>query len=178
VLTDFLTPDNIPALLPDDADYVIDCIDSLNCKVALIVEAHRRGLPVAASMGAGNKLDVTRVKVSDIAKTEIDPLARVVRKRLRKRGVAGNVLVVWSDEAGRPPRPPEAVSHGRRPCGERHHLLLAAAVRTDAGGGGHPAVAGGKPARRSSGSDLAGACRAYCAATRPQRRSRSGCQIA
>jgi tRNA A37 threonylcarbamoyladenosine dehydratase len=113
LITDFLTPDNIPALLPDDADYVIDCIDSLNCKVALIVEAHGRGLPVAASMGAGNKLDVTRVKVSDIAETEMDPLARVVRKRLRKRGVAGNVLVVWSDEAGRPPRPPEAVSHGR-----------------------------------------------------------------
>jgi len=113
LITEFLTPDNIPALLPDDADYVIDCIDSLNCKVALIVEAHRRGLPVAASMGAGNKLDVTRVKVSDIAKTEMDTLARVVRKRLRKRGVAGNVLVVWSDEAGRPPRPPEPVSQGR-----------------------------------------------------------------
>lgn len=113
VLTDFLTPDNIPALLPADADYVVDCIDSLNCKVALIVEARARGLPVAASMGAGNKLDVTRVKVSDIADTEIDPLARVVRKRLRKRGVDRGVLVVWSDEPGRPPRPPEAVTQGR-----------------------------------------------------------------
>ncbi len=113
LITDFLTPDNIPALLPGDADYVIDCIDSLNCKVALIVEARRRGLPVAASMGAGNKLDVTRVRVSDIAATEMDPLARVVRKRLRKRGVDGEVLVVWSDEAGRPPRPPEPTSHGR-----------------------------------------------------------------
>lgn len=113
VLTDFLTPDNIPALLPADADYVVDCIDSLNCKVSLIVEARARGLPVAASMGAGNKLDVTRVKVSDIADTEIDPLARVVRKRLRKRGVDRGVLVVWSDEPGRPPRPPEAVTQGR-----------------------------------------------------------------
>jgi tRNA A37 threonylcarbamoyladenosine dehydratase len=113
VLTDFLTPDNIPALLPADADYVVDCIDSLNCKVALIVEAHSRGLPVASSMGAGNKLDVTRVKVSDIADTEVDPLARVVRKRLRKRGVDRGVLVVWSDEAGKPPRPPEPVTQGR-----------------------------------------------------------------
>jgi tRNA A37 threonylcarbamoyladenosine dehydratase len=113
VLTDFLTPDNIPELLPDDADYVVDCIDSLNCKVALIVEARRRGLPVAASMGAGNKLDVTRVRVSDISGTEIDPLARVVRKRLRKRGIDHGVPVVWSDEAGRPPRPPEPVSQGR-----------------------------------------------------------------
>ena len=113
VLTDFLTPDNIPVLLPGDVDYVVDCIDSLNCKIALIVEARRRDLPVAASMGAGNKLDVTRVKVSDIAATEQDPLARIVRKRLRKRGIDRGVSVVWSDEPGRPPRPPEAVSHGR-----------------------------------------------------------------
>lgn len=113
LITDFLTPDNIPALLPDDADYVVDCIDSLNCKVALIVEAHGRGLRVASSMGAGNKLDPTRVKVSDIAETEVDTLARVARKRLRKRGVERGVLVVWSDEPGRPPRPPEPVSQGR-----------------------------------------------------------------
>ncbi len=113
LITDFLTPANIPALLPADVDYVVDCIDSLNCKVALIVEAHVRGLRVASSMGAGNKLDPTRVKVSDISETEVDPLARVARKRLRKRGVNGGVLVVWSDEAGRPPRPPEPVSQGR-----------------------------------------------------------------
>ncbi len=113
VLTDFLTPDNIPALLPEDVDHVVDCIDSLNCKIALIVEARRRDLPVAASMGAGNKLDVTRVRVSDIAETEQDPLARIVRKRLRKRGVDKGVSVVWSDEPGLPPRPPEAVSQGR-----------------------------------------------------------------
>jgi tRNA A37 threonylcarbamoyladenosine dehydratase len=113
VLTDFLTPDNIPELLPMDADYVIDCIDSLNCKIALIVTARERGLPVAASMGAGNKLDVTRVKVSDISKTEVDPLASIVRKRLRKRGVNKGVLCVWTDETGAAPLPPEEVSHGR-----------------------------------------------------------------
>ncbi len=113
VLTDFLTPDNIPGLLPDDADFVIDCIDSLNCKVALIVAAYRRGQPVAASMGAGNKLDVTRVKIADISKTEVDKLARLVRKRLKRQGVEKGVLCVWSDETGRPPLPPEAVSQGR-----------------------------------------------------------------
>lgn len=113
VLTDFLTPDNIPTLLPGDVDYVIDCIDSLNCKVALIVAAHRRGLAIASSMGAGNKLDVTRVRVSDIDKTEVDRLARLVRKRLKRQGVEKGVLCVWSDETGRPPLPPEAVSQGR-----------------------------------------------------------------
>ena len=113
MLTDFLTPENIPDLLPNDADYVIDCIDSLNCKIALIVTARERGLPVAASMGAGNKLDVTRVKVSDISKTEVDPLASIVRKRLRKRGVHKGVLCAWTDEPGTAPLPPEEVSHGR-----------------------------------------------------------------
>lgn len=113
MLTDFLTPENIPELLPSDADFVIDCIDSLNCKVALIVTAHERGLPVAASMGAGNKLDVTRVRVSDISQTEMDTLARIVRKRLRKRGVHKGVLCVWTDEPGAAPLPPEEVSHGR-----------------------------------------------------------------
>ena len=113
ILTDFLTPENIPDLLPNDVDYVIDCIDSLNCKVALIVTARERGLPVAASMGAGNKLDVTRVRVTDISQTEVDTLARIVRKRLRKRGVHKGVLCAWTDEPGAAPLPPEEVSHGR-----------------------------------------------------------------
>lgn len=113
VITDFLTPDNVDALLPADADYALDCIDSLNCKVALIVAAHRRGIPIAASMGAGNKLDVSRVRLADIAKTEMDPLARLVRKRLRRQGVYKGVLTVFSDEPGRPPRAPEPVFQGR-----------------------------------------------------------------
>ncbi|MBI5329423.1 MAG: tRNA threonylcarbamoyladenosine dehydratase [Betaproteobacteria bacterium] len=113
VRTDFITPDNVADLLPADADWVVDCIDSLSCKLALIETAWRRGLPVAASMGAGNKLDASRVRISDISKTEVDPLAREVRKRLRRRGIAKGVLCVWSDEEGRPPRPPEPTSQGR-----------------------------------------------------------------
>jgi len=113
VLTEFITPANVEQLLPADADWVVDCIDSLSCKVALIVAARRRGLPVAASMGAGNKLDATRVKVSDISKTLVDPLAREVRTRLRRQGIHKGVLCVWSDEPGRPPRPPEPTPQGR-----------------------------------------------------------------
>jgi tRNA A37 threonylcarbamoyladenosine dehydratase len=113
VLTEFITPANVAELLPGDADWVVDCIDSLSCKVALIAEAVGRGLPVAASMGAGNKLDAARVRVSDISKTLVDPLAREVRNRLKRRGIRKGVLCVWSDEPGRPPRPPEATAHGR-----------------------------------------------------------------
>ena len=113
VLTEFITSANVAQMLPADADFVVDCIDSLNCKVALIVEALQRGLPVAASMGAGNKLDVTRVRVSDISKTIVDPLAREVRTRLKRQGIKKGVLCVWSDEPGRPPRPPEPTPQGR-----------------------------------------------------------------
>lgn len=113
VLDTFIDPDNVAGLLPVDCDYVVDCIDSLNCKVALIETAHRRGIPVAASMGAGNKLDPARVRLADISKTQGDPLAREVRHRLRRLGIAEGILTVYSDEPGRPPRPPEPTSHGR-----------------------------------------------------------------
>lgn len=113
VLETFIDPDNVASLLPADLAYVVDCIDSLNCKVALIATARRRGLPVAASMGAGNKLDVSRVRLADIAKTQVCPLAREVRHRLKRQGIEKGVLTVFSDEPGRPPRPPEPTSHGR-----------------------------------------------------------------
>jgi len=113
VIDTFIDPDNVDALLPADTDYVVDCIDSLNCKVALIATAHRRGIPVAASMGAGNKLDPSRIRLADIAKTQVDGLAREVRHRLKRQGIAKGILTVFSDEPGRPPRPPEPTSHGR-----------------------------------------------------------------
>ncbi len=109
----FIDPDNVDDMLLGDLDYVVDCIDSLNCKVALIATAHRRGLRVAASMGAGNRLDGTRVHVADISKTSVCPLAREVRQRLKRLGITRGVRTVYSDEPGRPPRPPEPTSHGR-----------------------------------------------------------------
>ncbi len=113
VLDTFIDPDNVDGLLPADTDFVVDCIDSLNCKVALIATAYRRGIPVAASMGAGNKLDPTRIHLADIAKTQVCPLAREVRHRLKRQGIEKGILTVYSDEPGRPPRPPEPTSHGR-----------------------------------------------------------------
>jgi tRNA threonylcarbamoyladenosine dehydratase len=113
VRTEFIDPENVEALLPGDADWVVDCIDSLNAKVALIAAACRRGVQVAASMGAGNKLDVTRVRLADISRTQGCPLARLVRRRLKRLGIVEGVLTVYSDEPSRPAGPPEPTSQGR-----------------------------------------------------------------
>ena len=78
-------------------DYVADCIDSVKSKLHLITEAKDKGISVISSMGAGNKLDPTRFTVADISKTHTDPLAKVMRTELRKRGV-NHLKVVFSDE--------------------------------------------------------------------------------
>ena len=105
----FLNSDNIRDYVPDDADYIIDCIDSLNCKVALIATSLQRGLKVASSMGAGNRLDPSKIKLADISKTEMCPLARIIRKRLHRLGIKSGVLTVYSDEQPSQPLPPVAV---------------------------------------------------------------------
>lgn len=112
---EFLTVENVNEIVPEDADYVIDAIDSLNCKVALVAESVKRGLNVASSMGAGNKLDPSRIRLVDISETRICPLASQMRKRLRKRGIASGVLTVFTDEPARAPLPPEPVSGRGRP---------------------------------------------------------------
>ena len=109
VVREFLVPETVADIVPADVDFVIDCIDSLNCKVALVATSVERGLKVASSMGAGNKLDPTRIRIADISKTSMCPLAAVMRKRLRKRGIAKGVLTVFSDEPGRAPLPPQPV---------------------------------------------------------------------
>ncbi|MHB1174390.1 MAG: tRNA threonylcarbamoyladenosine dehydratase [Sulfuriferula sp.] len=111
----FLTPDNITEFVPQTVDYVIDCIDSLNCKVALVQSSLQRGLPVASSMGAGNRLDPSRVKLADISQTEMCPLARIMRKRLQRHGIRKGVLTVFSDEAPSAPLPPQPVDGPGRP---------------------------------------------------------------
>lgn len=84
------------------ADYVADCVDDVSAKLALIEEAKRLGVPIISSMGTGNKLHPERFRITDIEKTSVCPLARVMRLELRKRGIK-DVKVLWSDE---PPRKP------------------------------------------------------------------------
>lgn len=82
-------------------DYVVDAIDTLTAKIFLVEECERRGIKIISSMGAGNKLDPTRFKVADIFQTSVDPVAKIMRKKLRERGIK-NLKVVWSDELPRP----------------------------------------------------------------------------
>ena len=68
-------------------DYVLDCIDTVSAKLSLAVQAQAAGVPIISAMGAGNKLDGSRFRISDISETRVCPLARVMRRELKKRGV-------------------------------------------------------------------------------------------
>ncbi|MFV0401742.1 MAG: ThiF family adenylyltransferase [Oscillospiraceae bacterium] len=98
----FCLPETIPGLLEGHFDYIVDAIDTVSAKLALVEEAHRRNIPIMAAMGAGNKLDPTRFRVSDLSETSVCPLCRVMRRELRSREIP-SLKVVWSDE---PPSTP------------------------------------------------------------------------
>jgi len=95
-------------------DYIIDAIDSVTSKLLLIERAKAAGVPFISSMGVGNKMDPTALRVSDIEKTQVCPLARVMRRELKQRGIRG-VRVVWSPEEPHVPQmAAEAAPPGRR----------------------------------------------------------------
>lgn len=92
---EFVTPQcDIPF---DSFDFIIDAVDNVTAKLFLAVEAEKRKVPIISVMGTGNKIDPTRLKITDIYKTSVCPLARVMRYELKKRGVK-KLMVVWSDE--------------------------------------------------------------------------------
>ena len=78
-------------------DYVVDAVDTVTAKIDLVMKANEAGVPIISSMGAGNKLDATAFEVADIYKTSVCPLAKVMRKELKKRGVK-KLKVVYSKE--------------------------------------------------------------------------------
>lgn len=102
----FYTPETAGSFDFTQYDYVVDAIDTVSGKLALAEQARAVGTPIISSMGAGNKLDPTAFRVGDIYETSVCPLARVMRKELRKRGI-DRLKVVWSPE---PPLTP--CSHG------------------------------------------------------------------
>ena len=97
-IQEYLDADNIPALLDREFDYVIDAIDTVSPKMTLIQECLRCGIPIISSMGAGGRLDPSKVGYFDISETRDDGLARVVRQRLRKAGIRRGLTVVASTE--------------------------------------------------------------------------------
>ena len=93
----FYLPENADEFNLLQYDYVIDCIDTVTAKLEIIRRCHHLGVPVISSMGAAFKMDATGFRVADIEQTQMDPLAKIIRKKLRKEGIHG-VKVVYSDE--------------------------------------------------------------------------------
>ena len=100
----FFLPENADDFPFEEYDYVVDAVDTVTAKLEIIMRAKQLGIPVISAMGAGNKLDASRFKVADIYQTTMDPLAKVMRRELKKRGVK-KMKVVFSDE--KPTRPVE-----------------------------------------------------------------------
>ena len=94
---EFYLPGRADEFLNDDLDYIVDAVDNVTAKLDLICCAKEKNIPIISSMGTGNKLDPTRLEIADITKTSVCPLAKVMRKELRKRNV-DSVKVVYSKE--------------------------------------------------------------------------------
>ena len=100
----FFLPENADEFPFEEYDYVVDAVDTVTAKIALVMKAQEKNVPIISSMGAGNKLDGSQFRVADIYKTKVCPLAKVMRRELKKRGVK-KLKVVYSEE--QPTRPIE-----------------------------------------------------------------------
>lgn len=107
----FFLPENASDFPFDKYDYVVDAIDTVTAKIELVMQCQKMKISIISSMGAGNKLDPTQFRVADIYKTKMDPLARVMRYELKKRGVQ-KLKVVYSEE--KPIKPVEDMSSSCR----------------------------------------------------------------
>ncbi|MED5045421.1 tRNA threonylcarbamoyladenosine dehydratase, partial [Geobacillus stearothermophilus] len=94
----FYTEETYEQFFAYDLDFVIDASDTIVYKVHLMKQCLKRGIPIISSMGAANKMDPTRFRIVDISKTHTDPIAKVIRAKLRKEGIRRGIPVVFSDE--------------------------------------------------------------------------------
>lgn len=118
----FFLPENAADFPFEQYDYVVDAVDTVTAKLEIVMQAKMKQVPVISCMGAGNKLDATAFRVADIYKTKMCPLAKVMRRELKKRGVE-KLKVVYSEE--KPTRPLEDMSVSCRsncicPPGAKH----------------------------------------------------------
>lgn len=100
-------PENSFEFFESNYDYVIDAIDIVTSKIHLIQTCKQKNIPIISSMGMGNKIDPTKIKITDLSKTSMCPLAKVMRKELKDRGIT-KLDVVYSDE--KPRKPVESIS--------------------------------------------------------------------
>ncbi len=114
-------------LIDDTFSYVIDAVDTVKTKVNIIEKAKKVGIPVISAMGAGNKLDVTKFEVADINKTDVCPLARTIRKELRKRNIKDVKVVYSKEEPVVKEKTPASISYVPSICG----LIIAGEVIKD-----------------------------------------------
>jgi tRNA threonylcarbamoyladenosine dehydratase len=105
----FYTRENADSLVTRDYDYIIDAVDTVTAKIDLVLQAKQLNIPIISCMGAGNKLDPTRFEIADIYDTSVCPLAKVMRRELRKRAVA-DLKVVYSREEPVTPQESEETS--------------------------------------------------------------------
>lgn len=117
----FFLPENADAFPFEDYDYVVDAVDTVTAKIALVMRAQEKNVPIISSMGAGNKLDAAAFQVADIYETKVCPLAKVMRRELKKRGVE-SLKVVYSEEIPVSPKGKEALMDSGEGCGVLHTI--------------------------------------------------------
>ena len=115
--TQWITPENVSSFLQDSPDYIIDAIDQVDAKVALLIEAGKSNLPVLSVMGTGNQITAEHFCIDDISKTHHCPLARAVRMRLRKEGVEKGLKVLYSPGEKLKTEPETEAQPGKKPPG-------------------------------------------------------------
>lgn len=97
-ITEFITPNNIELLFKYDIDYIVDACDTIETKKELIRQSIKRNIKLISSMGTGNKLDPTRLKIMDLSRTNYDPIAKILRKFVRDEKIKNKIMVICSDE--------------------------------------------------------------------------------
>lgn len=97
-ITKFITKENINELFCENIDYIVDACDTIEVKKELIRQSKKRNIKLISSMGTGNKMDPSRLKILDIRKTSYDPIASILRRMIRDEQIKGKIMVVCSDE--------------------------------------------------------------------------------
>lgn len=116
VRNEFFLPENADTFPFEEYDYVVDAVDTVTAKIEIIMRARDKGISVISSMGAGNKLDGSAFRVADIYKTKVCPLAKIMRRELKKRGVTELKVVYSEEEPMRPHNCPEAGGRSEDMC--------------------------------------------------------------